>query len=210
MSDIFTYRVHLEHEIPIVAAHIRPQGKESMLGTTDEDIFAGLSLATADVGGPHIDPRAFRDALGCFTTGVAVVTAKTRNDRPIGVTVNSFSSLSLDPPLVLWSLSCHSATYSSFIEASHFAVHVLCEGQEHLCRQFARSGIDRFGGVELGEGLGGVPVVPEVAALFECRSLYRYWGGDHVIFIGRVDRCTRWPERRPLVFHQGQMKRLVE
>jgi flavin reductase (DIM6/NTAB) family NADH-FMN oxidoreductase RutF len=210
MTDIFTYRVHLEHEIPIVAAISGFWRKRSMLGTTDEDIFSGLSLATADVRGPHIDPRTLRDALGCFTTGVTVVTARGRNGRPMGVTVNSFNSLSLDPPLVLWSLSCHSATYSTFVEANHFAVHVLCEGQEHLCRQFARSGIDRFTDVELGEGLGGVPVVPEVAALFECRSLYRYWGGDHVIFIGRVDRCQKWPERRPLVFHQGQMKRLVE
>lgn len=181
-----------------------------MLGTTDEDIFSGLSFATADADGPYIDPRAFRDALGCFATGVTVVTARARDKRPVGVTVNSFSSLSLDPPLILWSLSSHSATYSTFVEASHFAVHVLCEGQEHLCRQFARSGIDRFAGIDLDEGHGGVPIVPDVAALFECRSLYRYWGGDHVIFIGRVDRFQKWPEKRPLVFHQGQMKRLVE
>jgi flavin reductase (DIM6/NTAB) family NADH-FMN oxidoreductase RutF len=200
----------LEHEDPVVAGHIPVEGKRSMLGTTDEDIFSGLSLATADVRGPFIDPRALRDALGCFTTGVTVVTASGRNGRPVGVTVNSFNSLSLDPPLILWSLSCHSATYSTFVEAGQFAVHVLSEGQEHLCRQFARSGIDRFTGIELNDGLGGVPVVPDVAALFECRSLYRYWGGDHVIFIGRVDRCRQWPERRPLVFHQGQMKRIVE
>jgi 3-hydroxy-9,10-secoandrosta-1,3,5(10)-triene-9,17-dione monooxygenase reductase component len=179
-----------------------------MLGTTEEDLFLGL--ASADTRGPHIDPREFRDALGCFTTGVTVVTARARNGRPYGVTVNSFSSLSLDPPLILWSLSTHSASYSAFVEASHFAVHVLCDGQEHLCRQFARSGIDRFGDIEPQEGVGGVPVLPNVAALFECRSLYRYWGGDHVIFIGRVDRCQQWPERRPLVFHQGQMKQLGE
>lgn len=181
-----------------------------MLGTTDEDIFSSLGLATADVRGPHIDPRAFRDALGCFATGVTVVTTRARDGRPFGVTVNSFSSLSLDPPLILWSLSSHSATYSTFVEASHFAVHVLCEGQEHLCRQFARSGIDRFDGIDLDEGLGGSPLVPQVAALFECRSLYRYWGGDHVLFIGRVDRFQKWPERPPLVFHQGQMKRLID
>ena len=181
-----------------------------MLGTTDEDLFPSLSLATADARGPFIDPRALRDALGCFTTGVTVVTAKSKSGRPYGVTVNSFNSLSLDPPLVLWSLSQHSGSYSAFVEAGHFAVHVLCEGQEHLCLQFARSAIDRFTGIELGEGLGEVPLLPDVAALFECRSLYRYWGGDHVIFIGRVDRCHQWPERKPLVFHQGQLKRLGE
>ena len=181
-----------------------------MLGTTEEDLFLGLSLATADTRGPHIDPRAFRNVLGSFATGVTVVTARARNGQPYGVTVNSFSSLSLDPPLILWSLSIHSATYSAFVDASHFAVHVLCEGQEHLCLQFARSGVDRFSGLDLGDGIGDVPILPDVAALFECRSLYRYWGGDHVIFIGRVDRCRNWPERKPLVFHQGQMKSLEE
>lgn len=181
-----------------------------MLGTTEEDLFLGLSPATADIRGPHIDTRAFRDALGCFATGVTVVTARAKDGRPFGVTVNSFSSLSLDPPLILWSLSSHSGTYSAFVEASHFAVHVLCQGQENLCLQFARSGIDRFNGVELGEGTGGVPILPDTAALFECRSLYRYWGGDHVIFIGRVDRFQQWPERKPLVFHQGRMKQIGE
>ncbi len=181
-----------------------------MLGTTEEDLLLGLSLARADTRGPPIEPRAFRDALGCFTTGVTVVTARARDGRPFGVTVNSFTSLSLDPPLVLWTLASHSGTYSAFAEATHFAVHVLCEGQESLCRQFARSGIDRFNGMELGEGAHGVPLLPNVAALFECRSLYRYWGGDHAILIGRVDRFEQWPERSPLVFHHGRMKRLTE
>ncbi len=181
-----------------------------MLGTSDEDLFLGLTFARAETAGPHIDPRAFRDALGQFPTGVTVVTARGKDGRPFGVTVNSFSSLSLDPPLVLWSLANHSGTYSSFMEAGHFAIHVLAEGQEHLCRQFARSGIDRFGDVKLEEGLGGVPLLPDVAALFECRSLYRHWGGDHVIFVGRVDRCRKWPDRKPLVFHQGQMKKIED
>lgn len=181
-----------------------------MLGTTDDDLFPSLGLAGAEADGPFIDPKAFRNALGCFATGVTVVTARSKDGRPYGVTVNSFNSLSLDPPLILWSLSQHSRTYSGFIEASHFAVHVLSEGQEHLCLQFARSGIDRFGDIELGEGHGGVPTIPNVAALFECRSLYRYWGGDHVLFIGRVDRCQQWPERKPLIFHQGRMKGLTD
>lgn len=181
-----------------------------MLGTSDEDLFLGLNFSRMDTSGPHIDPRAFRDALGAFPTGVTVVTASTKDGKPFGVTVNSFSSLSLDPPLVLWSLANHAGTYSAFMEATHFAIHVLTEGQERLCRQFARSGIDRFAGMTLEEGMGGVPLLPDVAALFECRSLYRYWGGDHVIFIGRVDRCRRWPERKPLVFHQGQMKKIED
>ena len=181
-----------------------------MLGTTEEDLLLGLSFGTADSAGPHIEPRAFRDALGSFATGVTVVTARSKTGKPFGVTVNSFSSLSLDPPLVLWSLSTHSATYSAFVEATHFAIHVLAEGQEHMCLQFARSGIDRFAGVTLGEGVGGLPLLPDTAAIFECRSLYRYWGGDHVIFVGRVDRFDQWQDRKPLVFHQGRMKQLGE
>lgn len=181
-----------------------------MLGTTEEDLFLSLSSARVEISGPHIDSRAFRDALGCFATGVTVVTTRDPNGQPYGVTVNSFSSLSLDPPLILWSLSCHSGAYSGFVAASHFAVHVLREGQEHLCLQFSRSGVDRFNGIDLDEGAGGVPLLPDAAALFECRSLYRYWGGDHVIFIGRVERCQQWPERKPLVFHQGRMKQIGE
>jgi 3-hydroxy-9,10-secoandrosta-1,3,5(10)-triene-9,17-dione monooxygenase reductase component len=181
-----------------------------LLGTTEEDFFLGLSLARTDTSGPPIDPRRFRDALGCFTTGVTVVTARSKDGRPFGVTVNSFSSLSLDPPLVLWTLAAHSGSYAAFAEAARFAVHVLCEGQESLCRQFARSGIDRFDGLDLEDGIGGVPLLPKVAAVFECRSLYRYWGGDHAIFVGRVDRFEEWRERKPLVFHHGQMKRVTE
>jgi 3-hydroxy-9,10-secoandrosta-1,3,5(10)-triene-9,17-dione monooxygenase reductase component len=142
---------------------------------------------------------------------VTVVTARAKDGRPFGVTVNSFSSLSLDPPLILWTLAAYAGTYSAFAEARRFAVHVLSEGQESLCRQFARSGIDRFDGdLEPADGIGGVPLLPNVAALFECRSLYRYWGGDHAIFVGRVDRFEAWRERKPLVFHHGQMKHLAE
>ena len=94
--------------------------------------------------------------------------------------------------------------------AGHPPIHVLSEGQGSLCRQFARSGIDRFEGMTLQEGIAGVPLLPDVAALFECRSLYRYWGGDHVLFIGRVDRAEKWPDRKPLVFHQGQMKKIED
>ncbi|QCI63312.1 flavin reductase family protein [Phreatobacter stygius] len=155
-----------------------------------------------------LDQRAFRDALGRFATGVTVVTSRTRSGRICGVTVNSFSSLSLDPPLVLWSLAASSSSHAAFDEASHFVVHVLAEGQDGLARQFARSGIDRFAGIETEEGPQGIPMLPGVAARFECRMLYRYWGGDHVIFVGRVDGFTQAPECAPLVFHAGAMRRL--
>ncbi|MGL4286192.1 MAG: flavin reductase family protein [Phreatobacter sp.] len=155
-----------------------------------------------------LDQRAFRDALGRFATGVTIVTSRTRTGRVCGVTVNSFSSLSLDPPLVLWSLAASSSSHAAFDEASHFVVHVLAEGQEALARQFARSGIDRFAGIATEEGPEGIPMLADVAARFECRTLYRYWGGDHVIFVGRVDGFAQAPERLPLVFHAGAMRRL--
>lgn len=155
-----------------------------------------------------LDQRAFRDALGRFVTGVTVVTSRTGAGKACGVTVNSFSSLSLDPPLVLWSLAASSSSHAAFDAASHFVVHVLAEGQEALARQFARSGIDRFAGIETVEGPQGIPMLADVAARFECRTLYRYWGGDHVIFVGRVDGFAQAPERAPLVFHAGAMRRL--
>lgn len=179
-----------------------------MLGTTEDDLLASLMPARADAEGAVVDPRGFRTALGSFATGVTVVTGLSREGGPLGVTVNSFTSLSLDPSLVLWSLAAQSSIFAAFCEASHFAVHVLAEGQEALCRRFARSGIDRFAGLALEEGIDGTPLLPGVAAVFECRNLHRYWGGDHAIFIGRVDRFDHWPERPPLVFHDGRLKRL--
>lgn len=155
------------------------------------------------------DARALRDALGRFVTGVTVVTSRTKTGKACGVTVNSFASLSLDPPLVLWSLSLTSSSHPAFDEATHFVVHVLADGQEGIARQFARSGIDRFAGLEFDVGPEGIPVLPGVAARFECRTLYRYWGGDHVIFVGRVDAFDQAPDRDPLVFFSGDMRQLA-
>jgi 3-hydroxy-9,10-secoandrosta-1,3,5(10)-triene-9,17-dione monooxygenase reductase component len=156
------------------------------------------------------DQRSLRDALGRFVTGVTVVTSRTKTGRTCGVTVNSFSSLSMDPPLVLWSLSLTSSSHPAFDEATHFIVHVLADGQEGIARQFARSGIDRFAGLELEEGPEGIPVLPDVAARFECRTLYRYWGGDHVIFVGQVEAFVHAPDRDPLVFFAGAMRHLAD
>ena len=155
-----------------------------------------------------LDPRAFRDALGRFTTGVTIVTTRTRSGHRCGVTVNSFSSLSLDPPLVLWSLARGSSSHSAFEEAAHFVVHVLAEDQEPLARQFARSGIDRFAGIAVEDGPEGLPMLPDAAARFECRTLCRHWGGDHVIFVGQVEAFALAADRRPLIFHAGAMCRL--
>jgi flavin reductase (DIM6/NTAB) family NADH-FMN oxidoreductase RutF len=149
------------------------------------------------------DRRDFRRALGQFATGVTVVSTRARDGRRIGLTVNSFSSVSLDPPLVLWSLSRNSSSLADFTSASHFAVNVLAAGQHHLSRQFATSLEDRFGDVECLEGRGGCPLLKGATAHFVCRNIRQCDGGDHVIFIGEVEDY-KWNEGEPLIFHSGR------
>lgn len=148
------------------------------------------------------DARALRHALGAFATGVAVVTAM-GPDGPHGLTVNSFASVSLDPPLVLWSLDRRSHSLRVFETAPSFAVHVLGAHQEALARLFARPGADRFTGLTLESGLDGAPLLPDCVAAFECRRVAAHDGGDHVVFVGRIARY-RSDERPPLVFSRGR------
>ncbi|GAA3040164.1 flavin reductase family protein [Streptosporangium longisporum] len=146
--------------------------------------------------------RALRDALGQFATGVAVVTAATGRGDRLGVTVNSFTSVSLDPPLVLWCLSRRAPSAPAFAEAGRFAVNVLAAGQEHLSRRFATPLPDKFAGVETVLTPGGVPVLAGTLAHFACRTVTTYEGGDHLIFVGEVEHFRGAPGE-PLVFHSG-------
>jgi flavin reductase (DIM6/NTAB) family NADH-FMN oxidoreductase RutF len=146
------------------------------------------------------DQRQFRDALGQFATGVTIVTART-DAGPVGMTVNSFASVSLDPPLVLWSVARDSDRFESFERTDHFAVHVLPADGQALASSFAASGTD-FNGLAPEEGVGGVPLLPHFAARFECRTEARHHGGDHLILVGEVVRLEV-REARPLVFHAG-------
>ncbi len=152
------------------------------------------------------DRTAFRTALGRFVTGVTVVTAVAETGEPVGLTANSFNSVSLDPPLVLWSLSRRSASLPVFERASHFAVNVLSVEQKALSDRFARRDVDRFRGVSWHPGAGGAPVLAGCAAVFECRCEQRFEGGDHVIFLGHVERFDH-EERTPLAFHAGAYAR---
>jgi 3-hydroxy-9,10-secoandrosta-1,3,5(10)-triene-9,17-dione monooxygenase reductase component len=161
-----------------------------------------MSSATADLPRSAIDPRAFRNALGAFTTGVTVVTTRDGGGRDVGLTVNSFNSVSLDPPLVLWSLARNSASLPAFLAAEHFAVHILAADQEPLSNRFAQRGADKFAGLALERGAGGVPLLPGCAARFACRTAFRHEGGDHEIFVGEVLAFEAF-ERAPLVFHKG-------
>ncbi|GAC1626164.1 MAG: hypothetical protein NVS9B10_13830 [Nevskia sp.] len=156
-----------------------------------------------------IDPRQFRDALGAFTTGVTIVTTCDAQGRDVGLTANSFNSVSLTPPMVLWSLSKNSASLGAFVDAPHFAVHILAADQEPLSTRFARRGADKFAGLELERGHGGIPLLAGCAARFECRTAFRYEGGDHEIFVGEVITFEHF-ERAPLVFHGGNYAMAVK
>jgi flavin reductase (DIM6/NTAB) family NADH-FMN oxidoreductase RutF len=166
-----------------------------------EKFVRQLAKAVAD----RLDRRDFRRALGQFATGVTVVTARTPDGRKVGVTVNSFSSVSLDPPLVLWSLSRQAPSLADFTHVTHFAVNVLAASQHHLSRQFSTPLPDKFSGVEFVEGPAGVPLLSGVNAHFVCRNVRQYDGGDHVIFLGEVEDY-KYSDGEPLVFHSGRYR----
>jgi flavin reductase (DIM6/NTAB) family NADH-FMN oxidoreductase RutF len=149
-----------------------------------------------------IDPRDFRNALGTFATGVTIITATGADGKPYGLTCNSFTSVSLNPPLVLWSLGVYSSSLTVFQNASHFAVNVLGSSQQALANRFAKSSVDKFAGVDWSPGLGDAPVLPESVASFQCRSVNRYYGGDHVIFLGAVEAYS-YNRNEPLLFARG-------
>jgi 4-hydroxyphenylacetate 3-hydroxylase, reductase component len=155
------------------------------------------------------DARALRTALGAFATGVTIVSCRPVGGEPVGLTVNSFSALSLDPPLVLWSLRLSSPSLASFDAAGHFAVHVLGEAQVDLSRRFASPVASKFDEGTWHEGLGGVPVLVGSAASFECERVSLQDAGDHRLYIGRVLRLQSQP-LPPLVYHRGHYHLLGE
>ena len=148
------------------------------------------------------DTAEFRHALGCFATGVTVVTAVAEDGTPVGLTVNSFNSLSLDPPLVLWSLGTGSPLLGAFERASHFAVNILAEDQTELSQRFALRAVDKFSDLKLRPGLGGAPLLPDCVAWLECRTRSHQRHGDHVLFIGEVDRIAA-TAKKPLLYLHG-------
>jgi flavin reductase (DIM6/NTAB) family NADH-FMN oxidoreductase RutF len=153
------------------------------------------------------DPREFRNALGTFATGVTIVTTMTAEGVPIGLTCNSFSSVSLSPALVLWSLSLRSPNLSNFLQAPHFAINVLAADQRELSHRFAQSMAAKFEGVTWNTGTLGVPLLGGTAAQLECRNETRYYSGDHVIFIGHVLHYG-FRDCAPLVFWRGRYAEL--
>lgn len=155
-----------------------------------------------------LDGRAFREALGAFTTGVTVVTTRGEHGD-VGLTANSFNSVSLEPPMVLWSLGKTASSLPAFKAAKHFAVHILAENQQELSNQFATRGIDKFADVDVARGPDDVPLLNDCAARFVCRTEYQYEGGDHIIFVGEVLDFSHW-EQAPLLFHGGKYGRIFK
>jgi 3-hydroxy-9,10-secoandrosta-1,3,5(10)-triene-9,17-dione monooxygenase reductase component len=152
---------------------------------------------------PALDPKEFRAALGSFTTGVTVITTRAADGTAVGLTANSFNSVSLDPPMVLWSLAKKSNSLPVFVATQHWAVHVLAAHQEPLSNRFARSGEDKFADLDLEDNLQGVPLLQGCAARFQCKTSFQYEGGDHIIFVGEVTAFDR-SDHPPLAFHAGR------
>jgi flavin reductase (DIM6/NTAB) family NADH-FMN oxidoreductase RutF len=148
------------------------------------------------------DTRALRTALGQFATGITVVTTRGNTGGFVGLTVNSFSALSLDPPLILWSLRRSSPSLPVFEKAERFVVNVLAEAQVEVSRRFALPLDDKFAGVPHAENAWGLPLIHGAAAWFECRTVSRQMAGDHCLFIAEVEKFTL-SEAAPLLFHAG-------
>jgi flavin reductase (DIM6/NTAB) family NADH-FMN oxidoreductase RutF len=160
---------------------------------------------------PDFAATHFRRALSQFATGVTIITTLSEQGEPIGFTASSFNSVSLDPPLVLWSLASSAGSFALFHGNTHYAINVLSARQIEMSRRFgSRSGPGtetRFDGVEWRRGSGGAPVIVDCCAWFECYNRSRYHEGDHVIFVGEVERCG-FTDAEPLIFQNGRYHRV--
>lgn len=150
-----------------------------------------------------LQKRDLRHVLGAFLTGVTVVTTVDAQGIRHGVTANSFASVSLDPPLILWSQALTSKSFLAFRSTIRFAINILADDQIHVSERFSTSGADKFNGISTYDGIGGVPMIEGAAAHLECSKVATYPGGDHAIFIGRVQRVAR-SSRAPLAFGSGK------
>ncbi|MDM0069986.1 flavin reductase family protein [Variovorax sp. J31P207] len=161
-----------------------------------------MELRHFTLDGSH-DARQLRNALGRFPTGVTVITTRAPNGKREGLTANSFAALSLEPPLVLWSIGRKSPSLEGFLASGHFAINVLSAGQSDVSHRFAMPSPDKFAGIEVESGLGGSPLLPGVLARFECETEQTIDGGDHVLFVGRV-RNLAFGDGEPLIFSSGR------
>ena len=153
---------------------------------------------------PGFSPREFRASLAMFATGVTIVTARTPAGVLIGLTANSFNSVSLSPPLVLWSLSQAAGSMGALSTGSHYVINILAADQKELAERFASRRADRWLDVAFTDSECGAPLLTGAAATFECFNRSRYEEGDHVIFVGEVEHCSHRAGAAPLLFHGGK------
>ncbi len=156
------------------------------------------------------DKHTFRETLGLFVTGVTIITTLNENGDPVGITANSFNSVSLDPPLVLWSVGHSSRSLSAFETAQNFAVHILRDDQADLSQKFAKSGNDKFANLPMKRGIGDVPLLTDCAARLECSAYGQHPAGDHIIFVAKVENLASDPDAMPLVYHGGRYAELSD
>ncbi len=147
--------------------------------------------------------RTLRHALGHFATGVTIMTTRDSAGHDVGVTVNSFNSVSLEPPLILWSLARQAYSLPAFTQHGHFAVHILSAHQRSLSDRFARAGADKFADLAIERGVGDIPLLPDCAAVLQCATEACHDGGDHVILLGRV-LTFHTRDHQPLLFYRGR------
>lgn len=162
---------------------------------------SSLGLAAININ----EPRHIRNLLGQFATGVTVITTTGQDGRKIGMTANSFSSLSLEPPLILWSLSKTAPSLPDFVAAPHFAIHVLGHHQHEVSGHFARGAEDKFANIDHQMCDLGLPILQDSLATLVCRNVNQYEGGDHLIFIGEIEHYQQ-NDGDPLVFHAGKYR----
>jgi flavin reductase (DIM6/NTAB) family NADH-FMN oxidoreductase RutF len=193
------------------------EGAGHFLAADREDLFNAVLLDFLERHAPlkplsyisGSEPRVLRDALGCFATGVTIITTMNEDGEPIGLTANSFTSISLDPPLVMFSLAKTSGNLESFTQAGRFAVNVLHIGQQPLSNRFASRNPDRFEGVDWSlHSDKGSPILAGALAAFDCRTYAVHEGGDHLMFVGEVEHAWFEPHRDPLLYFRGKYRRL--
>ena len=160
--------------------------------------------SAAKAQAPGFSTAEFRASLGMFATGVTIVTARTASGELIGLTANSFNSVSLSPPLVLWSLSQAASSMAAFSAGSHYAINILAADQQALAERFASKRADRWDGVAFTDGVAGAPLLAGAVASFECFNRSQYQEGDHVIFVGEVEHCSHTAGAAPLLYHGGK------
>ena len=167
-------------------------------------IFMPHAPITSKAQPPGFSIHEFRASLAMFATGVTIVTARSASGELVGLTANSFNSVSLSPPLVLWSLSQAASSMAAFSAGSHYAINILAADQKELAERFASKRTDRWDGVTFTDGMAGAPLLAGAAASFECFNRSRYEEGDHVIFVGEVEHCSRSEGAAPLLYHGGR------